>query len=61
MLGQECQIAQNAAWGRRPIRSDVEPVGLPALSDITLMNYNFDYAATHAPEIKEKWQDMLVG
>ena len=60
VLGADCQKAQNADWGRRPIRSDVEPVGLPALSEITLMDYNFDYAAAHAPEIKEQWQDLLV-
>ncbi|MBR5970027.1 MAG: extracellular solute-binding protein [Lachnospiraceae bacterium] len=60
VLGEECQKAQNADWGRRPIRSDVAPVGLPALSEITLMNYNFDYAANNAPEIKETWQDKLV-
>ncbi|MBR0091307.1 MAG: extracellular solute-binding protein, partial [Lachnospiraceae bacterium] len=60
VLGEECQKAQNADWGRRPIRSDVTPEGLPALSEITLMNYNFDYAAANAPEIKEMWQDKLV-
>lgn len=61
VLSAECQTAQNADWGRRPIRSDVEPVGLPALSDVTLMNYNFDYAAVNATAIKEAWQDLLVG
>ena len=60
VLGKDCQTSQNAEWGRRPIRSDVTPVGLPPLSDITLMNYNFDYAANNAADIKEKWQDMLV-
>ena len=61
VLGHDCQVAQNADWGRRPIRSDVEPVGLKPLSDITLMNYNFDYAANNAADIKEMWQDKLVG
>ncbi|MBE6909080.1 MAG: extracellular solute-binding protein [Ruminococcaceae bacterium] len=61
VLGKDCQTRQNAEWGRRPIRSDVSPVGLPELSSIKLMNYNFDYAANNAPAIKEKWQDMLVG
>lgn len=60
VLGADCQAAQNKDWGRRPIRSDVEPVGLSPLSDITLMDYNFDYAAAHAPEIKEQWQDLLI-
>ena len=61
VLGYDCQVAQNADWGRRPIRSDVEPVGLKPLSEITLMNYNFDYAANNAADIKEMWQDKLVG
>ena len=61
VLGHDCQVRQNAEWGRRPIRSDVPPVGLCPLGDITLMNYNFDYAANNAPDIKEAWQDMLVG
>ncbi|MBQ3372878.1 MAG: extracellular solute-binding protein [Oscillospiraceae bacterium] len=61
VLGYDCQVAQNADWGRRPIRSDVTPVGLCPLSDVTLMNYNFDYAANNASAIKEAWQDLLVG
>ena len=61
VLGHDCQVRQNAEWGRRPIRSDVEPVGLCALSDIVLMDYNFDYAANNASDIKEAWQDLLVG
>ena len=61
VLGYDCQARQNAEWGRRPIRSDVEPVGLIPLTDITLMNYNFDYAAGNASDIKEQWQDLLVG
>ena len=61
VLGHDCQARQNAEWGRRPIRSDVEPVGLKPLSEIALMNYNFDYAANNASDIKEMWQDLLVG
>ena len=61
VLGYDCQAAQNADWGRRPIRSDVEPKGLLPLGDITLMDYNFDYAANNKEAIGEQWQDMLVG
>lgn len=61
VLGFDCQTAQNGDWGRRPIRSDVVPVGLCPLSEVTLMNYNFDYAANNASAIKEQWQDMLIG
>ena len=60
-LSAECQEAQNKDYGRRPIRSDVTPVGLEPLSSITLMNYNFDYAGANKAEIVEKWQDAVVG
>ena len=60
VLGQECQKEQNADWGRRPIRSDVTPVGLKPLSEVKLSDYNFDYAANNASAIKEKWQDLIV-
>jgi len=60
VLSEECQTAQNSDWGRRPIRSDVAPKGLCALADITIMNYNFEYAAVNASAIKEKWQDIVT-
>ena len=60
-LSAECQEAQNKDYGRRPIRSDVTPVGLEPLTSITLMNYNFDYAGANKGDIVEKWQDAVVG
>lgn len=61
VLSAECQSAQNADFGRRPIRSDVTPKGLPALSEFPIMTYNFDYAAGNKEAIVEKWQETLVG
>lgn len=61
VLSAECQTAQNKDYGRRPIRSDVTPEGLPALSEFAIMTYNFDYAAANKAAIVEKWQDTLVG
>ena len=60
VLSAECQTEQNAQFGRRPIRSDVTPLGLPELSSFPLMNYNFDYAANHKGDIVERWQDVLT-
>ncbi len=60
-LSADTQAAQNKDFGRRPIRSDVVPVGLNPLTDITLMNYNFDYAGANKADIVEKWQDAVVG
>ena len=42
----ECQTAQNADWARRPVRSDLTPVGLCELSELDLGDYDFAYAAT---------------
>ena len=60
-LSADTQAAQNKDFGRRPIRSDVVPVGPNPLTDITLMNYNFDYAGANKADIVEKWQDAVVG
>ena len=60
-LSADCQASQNKDFGRRPIRSDVEPVGRSPLSAITLMSYNFDYAGQYKADIVEKWQDAVVG
>ena len=61
VTGYECQVAQNADWARRPVRSDVTPVGLCALSELDLGNYDFSYAAANKEAIVEKWNDLTVG
>ena len=61
VTGHDCQVAQNADWARRPVRSDVSPVGLPELSTLDLLNYDFDYAAKNKETIVEKWNDLTVG
>lgn len=60
VTGAECQTAQNRDWARRPVRSDVEPAGLVALSEIDLGNYDFSYAAANKADIVEKWNDLTV-
>ena len=57
----ECQTAQNADWARRPVRSDLTPVGLCELSELDLCDYDFAYAATEKESIVEKWNDLTVG
>ena len=61
VTGYECQVAQNADWARRPVRSDVTPAGLCALSELDLGNYDFSYAAANKEAIVEKWNDLTVG
>ncbi len=60
VTGLECQTDQNVNWKRRPVRSDLAPVGLVPLSDIDLTDYNFDWAATEKEAIIEKWQEIIV-
>ena len=60
VTGLECQKDQNTAWKRRPVRSDLQPEGLCALTDIDLLNYDFDWAANNKEAIIEKWQDLVV-
>ncbi len=60
VTGLECQKDQNVNWKRRPVRSDLEPVGLLPLSEMDLTNYDFDWAANEKETIIEKWQEIIV-
>lgn len=60
VTGKDCQVDQNTNWKRRPVRSDVQPEGLCALSDLDLLDYDFDWAANNKAAIIEKWQDLVV-
>lgn len=61
VTGLDCQTAQNADWARRPVRSDLSPVGLCELSDLDLGDYDFATAATQKEAFVEKWNDLTVG
>lgn len=57
----ECQEAQSKDWGRRPVRSDMEVgAGLAKLSDLVLVDYDFDWAANEKEAIIEKFNDIMV-
>lgn len=60
VTGLECQTAQNADWARRPVRSDLTPVGLVGLDTLDLGNYDFAYAANNKADIVEKWNDLTI-
>lgn len=60
VTGLECQTAQNADWARRPVRSDLTPVGLVGLDTLDLGNYDFAYAAANKAAIVEKWNDLTI-
>ncbi len=60
VTGKDCQTAQNTEWKRRPVRSDVEPQGLAPLSEIDLVDYDFDWASANKADIVAKFQDIVV-
>lgn len=58
----ECQMAQMNDWGRRPVRNDIEVGnGLAPLSDLILVDYDFDWAANEKETIIERFNDIMVG
>jgi len=62
VLSAECQTKQSQDYGRRPVRSDLTPPGsLSGLDELTLVDYDFDWAANQKAEIFEKWQEIVVG
>ncbi len=60
VTGLECQKDQNTNWKRRPVRSDLPPVGLCELSTLDLGDYDFAYAANNKAAIVEKWNDLTI-
>ena len=60
ITSKECQQAENLEWGRRPVRNDLEVEGLPALSEIKLVDYDFDWAANEKEANIEKFNDIMV-
>ncbi len=61
VTGIECQTEQSENWSRRPVRNDMDTGALPALSELDLTDYDFDWAANNKAEIIEMWQDIMVG
>lgn len=60
VTSKDFQEAQNKNWGRRPVRNDIDPVGLPALSEITMVDYDFDWSAKNKEEVIEKFNEIMV-
>lgn len=61
VTSKECQTEQSQNWGRRPVRSDMEVAeGMAKLSELKLVDYDFDWAANDKEEIIEKFNDIMV-
>jgi ABC-type Fe3+ transport system, periplasmic component len=62
VTGLECQRLQSENFGRRPIRSDLSPIGnIPPLDELQLVDFDFDWAANNKADVFERWQDIVVG
>lgn len=61
VLSKECQSMMAADFGRRPVRLDTDvPEGLPAMKDVKLVNYDFEWASTQKEDIMSQWKDVVV-
>lgn len=61
VTSKECQTEQSQNWGRRPVRSDMTVADTIApLSDIPMIEYDFDWAALEKESIVEKFNDIMV-
>ncbi len=61
VTSKECQTEQSENCGRRPVRSDMDVAeGLAKLSDLVLVDYDFDWAANEKESIIEHFNDIMV-
>lgn len=61
-LSKETQEIMAEELQRRSIRNDVDaPDGLPALADIKLVDYDFDWASSEKDTNLSLWKDIVVG
>jgi len=57
-----CQQEQSSDWSRRPSRGDVSgPEGLASISDIHLIDYDFQWAADNKTSIIERFDALMGG
>lgn len=62
ILSAEAQQMQAEEFNRRPARDGVSaPGSLCDLSEIPLVDYDFEWAGNNKAEIIEKWQEIVVG
>lgn len=61
VTSKECQTEQSQNWGRCPVRSDMEVgEGLAKLSELVLVDYDFDWAASEKESIIEHFNEIMV-
>ncbi len=60
VLSKDCQLRQSQEFGRRPIRSDTPVEGLPSAAELTLVDYDFEWASSNKEAIMDRFNDILV-
>lgn len=61
VTSRECQEEQSRDWERRPVRNDMKPEGsLTDLSRISLVDYDFTWAADDKEEILSRFEQILM-
>ncbi|WP_341877988.1 ABC transporter substrate-binding protein [Defluviitalea saccharophila] len=61
VLSKECQSMMAADFGRRPVRLDTNPPeGLPPMSEIPMVDYDFEWASSQKEDIMNKWKEVIV-
>lgn len=62
VLGSECQQMMSKEYNRRPVRTDLSPPeGLIPLSEMKLVEYDFDWASNSKADILDQWKDIIIG
>jgi len=62
LTGTDVQNLVQKEFNRRSVRKDIEPLkGIPAIANIKLVDYDFDWAATHKDEIIKKFNRIVTG
>ena len=61
LLGKDCQQVMSDKFGRRTVRDDVsQPAGLPELSEIPFIDYDFEWAGGQKADILDKWNAIAI-
>ena len=61
LLGKECQKIMSDDFGRRTVRKDLpQPAGLPDLSSIYFLDYDFTWAGTGKDAVVARWETIAT-
>ncbi|NLU53536.1 MAG: extracellular solute-binding protein [Clostridiaceae bacterium] len=61
VLSKECQSMMAANHMRRGVRLDIDPPeGLPPMSEVKLVDYDFSWASSQKEDIMNKWKEVII-